>query len=72
MPFAVTVDFATTRDGVQKDTVTLRERDKREQVRVPVAKVVDIVSKLCQPAGEGLTWEDLKSEYPQQSESVDE
>lgn len=72
MPFAVTVDYATTREGEQKDTVTLRERDTREQVRVPVAKVVDIVSQLCQPAGEGLTWKALKADYPLQAESADD
>eukprot|EP00892_Ulva_mutabilis_P007080 jgi/Ulvmu1/4744/UM020_0028.1 len=72
VPFAVTVDYATTRQGEQKDTVTLRERDTRQQVRVPVAKVVDIVSKLCQPAGEGLPWEVLKADYPLQAESTDD
>lgn len=72
MPFAVTVDYATTRDGEQKNTVTLRERDTREQIRVPVDKVVDIISKLCQPTGEGLSWEVLKADYPQQSETADE
>jgi len=72
VPFAVTVDYATTRNGEQKDTVTLRERDTREQVRVPVAEVVGIVSKLCQPAGEGLAWEALKADYPLQAESTDD
>lgn len=72
VPFAVTVDYVTTRDGSQKDTVTLRERDTREQVRVPIEKVVSIVSSLCQPAGEGLTWSILKDDYPLQAEQADE
>jgi glycyl-tRNA synthetase len=36
-PFCVTVDF----DSLDDDAVTIRERDSMQQVRVPVAQVVD-------------------------------
>jgi glycyl-tRNA synthetase len=67
VPFAVTVDYDTTRDGAMKDTVTLRERDSTEQVRLPISEVISVVNKLCLVSGEGLTWDDLKQKYPLQA-----
>ena len=39
-PLCVTVDFETLEDNA----VTIRDRDTTEQVRVPIADVVDTVS----------------------------
>lgn len=41
-PFCVTVDY----DSVEDETVTLRERDSTEQVRVPVADLPDLLDAL--------------------------
>ena len=38
-PFCVTVDGETLAEGPTRDTVTLRERDSREQTRVPVGEL---------------------------------
>lgn len=52
IPFGVTVDFQTVKDN----TVTIRERDSTQQVRVPIGEVADIIYDLV----EGLsTWEEL-------------
>ena len=40
-PFCVTVDFDTLED----DTVTIRDRDTMEQVRIKVSELVDYVNK---------------------------
>lgn len=73
VPFAVTVDYDTTRDGDLKGTVTLRERDSTEQVRIPISEVIPTVNKLCMTSGDGCSWEDLKKKYPlQAAPSADE
>ncbi len=41
-PFCVTVDY----EGLEDDTVTLRERDSTEQTRVAVADLADIIADL--------------------------
>ncbi|WP_266079192.1 glycine--tRNA ligase [Haladaptatus caseinilyticus] len=51
-PFCVTVDY----EGLEDDTVTLRERDSTEQRRVPVADLPDLLSSL--KAGE-ISFDDL-------------
>jgi glycyl-tRNA synthetase len=38
-PFCVTIDFET----LENDTVTIRERDSMQQVRVPVNQIMEIV-----------------------------
>ena len=43
IPFAVTIDF----DSVKDRTVTLRERDSTQQVRLKATEVVDVVARLC-------------------------
>ena len=40
-PFCVTVDFDTLEDG----TVTVRDRDTMEQVRIPACELVDYINK---------------------------
>lgn len=59
VPFAVTVDYET----LEKQTVTVRERDSTSQVRVPVAEVVSVLKQL---ADMDLTWEQVESKYPAQ------
>lgn len=56
VPFAVTVDFQTTKDR----TVTLRERDSTAQVRLPMDDVPATIDALVR--GE-LTWETITSKY---------
>jgi glycyl-tRNA synthetase len=40
-PYCITIDYDTLED----DTVTIRERDTMEQVRVPVAEVKEVLLK---------------------------
>lgn len=44
-PFAVTIDYQTLKDG----TVTLRDRDTTEQVRVPVSELQKTITKAIKP-----------------------
>ena len=52
IPFAVTVDF--------DDGVTVRERDSKQQVRVPDDEVVNVVRDL---ANGSVEWEDVTAKY---------
>ncbi|RZC53799.1 hypothetical protein C5167_012673 [Papaver somniferum] len=54
VPFAITVDDDTT-------TVTIRERDSRDQIRVEINKVVRLVQDLTNGVR---TWANIQSEYP--------
>lgn len=67
MPFAITVDYDTLQDGDLKDTVTLRERDSMEQVRVPVAELVSVLKSLCELGSGSVTWADMRDRYPEQA-----
>lgn len=49
VPFGITIDFQTLED----DTVTLRERDSMEQVRMPLADVAPLMEDLVK---ETATW----------------
>lgn len=49
VPFGITIDFQTLED----DTVTLRERDSMEQVRMPLADLAPLVEDLVK---ETTTW----------------
>ena len=60
VPFAVTVDYET----LEKQTVTVRERDSTAQVRVPVSEVVGVLKRL---ADMETTWQQVESKYPAQS-----
>ena len=64
--YAVTIDF----DSISDNTVTLRERDSTQQVRCPVADVVQLVSDLCNAstqtdAADKRAWQAVYSKYPQ-------
>ncbi|KAI3929570.1 hypothetical protein MKX01_025738 [Papaver californicum] len=56
VPFAITVDTTTT--------VTIRERDSKDQIRVEIEKVASVV----QDVTDGVrTWADIQWEYPSHS-----
>eukprot|EP00239_Pterosperma_sp_CCMP1384_P001339 CAMPEP_0197849318 /NCGR_PEP_ID=MMETSP1438-20131217/11632_1 /TAXON_ID=1461541 /ORGANISM="Pterosperma sp., Strain CCMP1384" /LENGTH=694 /DNA_ID=CAMNT_0043461941 /DNA_START=107 /DNA_END=2191 /DNA_ORIENTATION=- len=57
VPFAVTVDPQTIEDN----TVTLRERDTMDQVRLPLDEVAPTVRSMCD---ETWTWADVLNKYP--------
>lgn len=40
-PYCVTIDF----DTLENDTVTLRDRDSMEQIRLPISELVDYIGK---------------------------
>jgi glycyl-tRNA synthetase len=46
-PLCVTVDFDTVEEGENKDTVTVRDRDTMEQVRLPIAELESYIEKIC-------------------------
>lgn len=56
IPFACTVDFDSFKDG----TVTLRERDSMEQVRMPAANVATVLHEVCWGRK---NWKDVQSEF---------
>jgi glycyl-tRNA synthetase len=58
-PFCVTVDY----ESLEDDTVTLRERDSTDQVRVPIADLPDLLADLR--AGE-TTFAELDAPAPEQ------
>lgn len=46
-PFCITVDF----DTIEKDdTVTLRDRDSMEQVRIPIKNLISVLAEKLQPS----------------------
>ena len=57
VPFAVTVDFDTLKDG----TVTIRERDSMVQIRLPKAEVTPAIFAIIHKK---MTWDDLTKKYP--------
>merc|ERR1711935_1055716 len=59
IPFAVTFDFDTLEDA----SVTMRERDSTDQIRLPLKDVAEIVRNLC--VGEG-SWQQTSAKYPKQ------
>jgi glycyl-tRNA synthetase len=57
VPFAVTVDFDTLKDG----SVTIRERDSMVQVRLPKDDVTSVVFGIVHKK---MSWEDVTKKYP--------
>jgi len=57
IPFGITIDFDTVKDK----TVTLRERDTTQQVRVPIQEVALVLRKLCDNTTQ---WTDVLAKYP--------
>lgn len=66
IPFSITIDFDSLR---LPNTVTLRERDTKEQLRIPLNEISKIVRDL---SNENTDWHQLTQKYPkfekQQSE----
>ena len=58
IPFAITIDFDSLKEPT---TVTLRERDSMQQVRVPVDEITELVGQL---ADLKITWADVTAKYP--------
>ncbi|KNH03922.1 glycyl tRNA synthetase [Perkinsela sp. CCAP 1560/4] len=58
IPYAITVDYDTISDS----TVTLRDRDSMEQIRVPLHEIVGLLNGLC--AFDGIGWDAAKRKYP--------
>ena len=64
IPFGITVDF----EGLEKRTVTLRERDSTAQVRVPVSELPTVLTALCRANAK---WADITAAYPKVEKSED-
>ena len=64
VPFAVTVDHRSLQDN----TVTVRERDSCDQVRVAVGDVLPLIKKLCNLQA---TWEEATAGLEKQAAASD-
>jgi len=64
-PFVITIDSVSLQDN----TITLRERDSCEQLRIPVDQVSDVISQLISKV---TTWQDVKGIYPEQKQTASE
>jgi len=65
VPFSITVDFQTLEDK----TVTIRDRDSTQQIRVPTLDAVLIVAQLVT---ETITWDTAYNKYPKWLRPVDQ
>jgi len=45
-PWCITVDYASIEEGKDKGTVTIRDRDTREQKRIKASEVRDVIKKM--------------------------
>ena len=60
IPYGITIDFDTVKDDIN-ETVTLRERDSMEQVRLPLKDVALLIKDL---AVDKMTWNAVTERYP--------
>jgi len=60
IPYGITIDFDTIKDA-ENPTVTLRERDSMEQVRLPLQDVASLIKNL---ATDKLSWASVTEKYP--------
>lgn len=58
IPFNVTIDFDSLK---MPNTVTIRERDTKEQLRIPLRDVGIVIRDL---STNKLTWQQLSQKYP--------
>lgn len=58
IPFSITIDFDSLK---LPSTVTLRERDTKEQLRIPLNQISRIIRDL---SSEKTTWNELTEKYP--------
>ena len=56
IPFGITVDFQSLLDG----SVTLRDRDSTNQVRVPYSSLLELILQLV---GEAVSWSTVMERY---------
>ncbi|CAG0915327.1 unnamed protein product [Notodromas monacha] len=68
IPFGVTIDFDSVR--ISPATVTLRERDSMDQIRLPLEDLARVVSDLSDGR---TTWKEVEAKYPKftQQQTVD-
>ena len=66
VPYGVTIDFDSLKEG---STVTLRERDSMQQVRLPSENVAHVIKDL---ANGKMTWSEVEAKYPkfEQQETI--
>eukprot|EP00462_Mataza_sp_D1_P018149 CAMPEP_0175140966 /NCGR_PEP_ID=MMETSP0087-20121206/11817_1 /TAXON_ID=136419 /ORGANISM="Unknown Unknown, Strain D1" /LENGTH=941 /DNA_ID=CAMNT_0016424277 /DNA_START=28 /DNA_END=2853 /DNA_ORIENTATION=+ len=60
VPFAITLDFDTPKDN----TVTVRDRDSTQQIRLPIKDALEVISSLCTLS---TTWAKVYSQWPHQA-----
>lgn len=58
IPFSITIDFDSMK---LPNTVTLRERDTKEQIRIPLNEISNILRDL---SNETIDWPQLVEKYP--------
>lgn len=58
IPFNVTIDFDSLKIP---STITIRERDTKEQIRIPLGEVGTIIRDL---STNKLSWQQLSQKYP--------
>ena len=58
VPYGVTVDFDSLKEP---NTVTLRERDSMQQVRLPLENVAHVIKDLADCR---MTWSEVEAAYP--------
>lgn len=58
IPFGITIDFESLK---MPNTVTLRERDTKEQLRVPMNNISQIIRDLSNGK---ISWQKLSEKYP--------
>lgn len=64
-PFGVTIDF----EGLANETVTLRERDSTDQIRISVKELPVVLNELI---NEEITWAIVKGKYPAVTQKEDQ
>lgn len=67
VPFGVTVDFHTVK--ITPATVTLRDRDSLDQIRVPVQDTANLINDM---ASQRQTWMQVAARYPSQDDWLKE
>ncbi|CAG5110020.1 Oidioi.mRNA.OKI2018_I69.chr2.g4471.t1.cds [Oikopleura dioica] len=67
VPFGVTVDFHTVK--ITPATVTLRDRDTLDQIRVPVQDTANLINEM---ASQRQSWAQVAARYPSQDDWLKE
>jgi len=64
IPFDLTIDFQTINDS----TITLRERDSTQQVRIQITEISSLLQQLCKQKPT-TNWQQIYTFYPQVARS---